>query len=85
MAKTDEEELVDLFQHFDKKGFTKEEIEDILQRRKDFKGRELLRMALMRLARKGPAKPKPILDDENTLLSMFKSLAREKERRNKAR
>jgi len=84
-AKTDEEELVDLFKHFDKKGFTVEEIEDILNRRKEYKGREILRMALRRFARRGSVKPKPVLDDENTLLSMFKSLARDKERRHKAR
>lgn len=85
VAKTEEEELVDLLQHFDKKGFTVEEIEDILKRRKEYKAREHLRMVRVHLARRGSVKPKPVLDDDNTLLFMFKSLARDKERRHKAR
>jgi hypothetical protein len=39
----------------------------------------------LRFARRGPPKEKPVLDDETTLICMFKDLAREKERRLKAK
>ena len=61
-------------------------MEDILRRRKEYRGKELLRQALLRFTKKkSPDKEVSVLDDQNSLLSMFKDLAKEKERRERSK
>lgn len=88
-VKTEEEELIELYEHFDKKDFTEDEIKDVMNRRKEAHARDMRRAAIIRLFNKNKdltrALHKKVLDDETSYISMFRELAREKVRKEKAK
>ena len=88
-VKTDVEDLIDLYQNFHKLGFQEDEIKDVLFKRKEANARDIRRAAIIRLFNKNKSLArelhKGVLDDETSLISMFHELAREKERKERAK
>lgn len=88
-VKSDVDELIELYQNFDKFGFGEEEIMDVLGKRKEAQARDIRRAAIIRLFNKNKALAralhKSVLDDETSLISMFQELARDKKRKEKAK
>jgi hypothetical protein len=76
--KSEIDELVDLFRNFDKKGFAKNEVEDILSKRKSYLLAKIKDAIVTKHIKKGGSVS--VFDDENSLIYMFKELAKEKER-----
>jgi len=78
-----------LFKNFDNLGFGEDEIKTVLGKEKEAKAKELRQKAFIKIFFKNTdlAKniPKSVLDDENSLISMFYLLAKEKERKEKAK
>ncbi len=87
--KSDVDELIELYQNFDKQGFGEQEIKDVLSKRKEAHARDMRRATIIRLFNKNKALAralqKSVLDDDTSLISMFQELARDKIKKEKAK
>lgn len=88
--KTDVEQLIELFKNFDKQGFNEQEIRGIMDKKRESQARDQRRQALVRMFNKNRSlasalQQKSVLDNEDSLICMFQELAREHERKEKAK